>query len=252
MSSASPAALRRMCPAVRMVLAIQGGMLLVSGVILFFVLRWTMHEESREEFLASFPPEQRRTVEALERHGIDVNRYGERLIVSNSSIGCVAAKDDDLRLISSLPAVESICLQNASLVTSDGLRFLSGLKSLERLHLEYSQVGDDGLRHLAGLTELKSLGLSWSEVKGDGLFNLAELKQLNQLNLAKCPLSRGLDLLTIPSLQHLSLEGTQIDDDSLAAIAANLSGLQSLSIDETGVTARGTLVARFEVVCDFR
>jgi Leucine-rich repeat (LRR) protein len=125
------------------------------------------------------------------------------------------------------------------LVTSDGLRSLSGLKSLARLSLEYSQVGDDGLRHLTGLTELEFIGLSWSEVEGDGLVDLAGLKKLNRLNLAKCPLSRGLDRLTVPSLQYLSLEGTQTDDAALAAIAANLPGLQSLSIDETRVTPRG-------------
>lgn len=239
MATASPGALRRMCPAVRMVLAIQGGILLVSGTIVFFVMRWTMHEESQAEFLATFPPEQRAAIEALERHGIDVNRYGERLIVSNSSMGFVAATDDDLRLISALPTVESICLQNASLVTSDGLRSLSGLKTLERLDLAYSQVGDDGLRHLSGLTQLQYVGLLGSEVQGDGLGSLAGLPHLRSLSLAQSPVRQGLDRLTNRSLTDLALSGTQIDDRALTAIAANLPELTSLCVDETRVTSRG-------------
>ena len=70
-------------------------------------------------------------------------------------------------------------------VTDASLAHLSGLTSLESLHLSRTQITDAGLAHLTGLTALEHLDLSYNEVADAGLVHLAGLTALEYLNLSR-------------------------------------------------------------------
>jgi hypothetical protein len=68
-------------------------------------------------------------------------------------------------------------------ITDDGLRHLSGIKSLTRLHLEKTQIGDAGLAHLKELDKLEYLNLYGTQVSDAGLEHIKALPNLKKLYL---------------------------------------------------------------------
>ena len=95
------------------------------------------------------------------------------------------AKAGDAQLESLKPVVEQLFWLNlgGTAVTDAGLKQLSGLKNLRRLHLEKTAVGDDGMAALAGLGELRYLNLYSTKVTDKGLGAIAGLKKLENLYL---------------------------------------------------------------------
>ena len=94
------------------------------------------------------------------------------------------ATDDDLRHLSSLPAVERINLSGTK-VTDAGLAHLRPCRRLTFLSLEDTAVTDKGLAELGIHQNLQGLSLSGTKITDAGLPSLARLPRLAQLWLQR-------------------------------------------------------------------
>ena len=95
------------------------------------------------------------------------------------------AKIDDAALESLKGVTDQIVwlnLANTS-VTDNGLKALTGLKNLRRLHLEKTGIGDDGLASVKGLAELQYLNLYGTKVTDKGVATIGGLKKLKNVYL---------------------------------------------------------------------
>jgi tRNA A-37 threonylcarbamoyl transferase component Bud32/Leucine-rich repeat (LRR) protein len=87
-------------------------------------------------------------------------------------------------------------------ITNKGLKYLAGLKNLQRLSLADLPITDEGLQHLAGLTSLRTLNLGHTRVTGDGLKHLAGLTNLEWLDLSDLPITDA-GLMHLPRSKKL-------------------------------------------------
>src|SRR5262245_12426952 len=146
---------------------------------------------------------------------------------------------------------------------NDQLKYLAGLKSLEKLHfslhfLTNVNVQDKGLAHLLGLGQLRelrcaqcrisklslqplerleSLDLSLTPFNDEGMKGLAELKQLRRLNLRDTLVTdEGLKSLSgLTRLEELDLSGAKISDAGLAHLR-NLTAMRKLNLLGSAIT----------------
>jgi hypothetical protein len=131
------------------------------------------------------------------------------------------ASDDDLKVLSKLPALENLDLTNAP-ITGAGLAHLRGLRNLQHLGLWNTKVDDAGLEHLARLTKLQSLVLDGTRVTDAGLEYLAGLTDLEG---------------------WLDLSGTGVTDVGLKHLE-KLTKLRNLNLRKTAVTWAGAAKLR--------
>eukprot|EP00803_Ostreobium_quekettii_P007767 evm.model.scf_79.9 EVM.evm.TU.scf_79.9 scf_79:69158-71064(-) len=127
-------------------------------------------------------------------------------------------------------AVATLC---ASLPALESLN-LSGCRSPYpvpvRTRVGYSGVDGDTV---GNLTLLRDLDLSWNPVSDQSLRRVVALTGLTRLVLAECPAisDQGVECLRcLSKLRSLSLSGTMVSDEGLAAIAESLGNLRSLSL----------------------
>lgn len=187
----------------------------------------------------------------------------KRLVLSNPA---VTAKG--LAALQALP-LESIEFLNGSNIDDDGVKALSGIKSLERVHLEafkatdvgcaefgqwtnlreLTLVGQNGadrltgniIKNLATCPKLAKLKLDYLSVGNDDLQLLAKTSTVVDLEIAspsigKKPLfnEAGLDALrALPKLRRLALTGnSNLNGQTLKTLP--LFDLEELSLRETG------------------
>ncbi len=140
---------------------------------------------------------------------------------------------------------------------NDQLKYLAGLKNLERLHfslhfLSNVNVQDKGLAHLTGLTQLKeircaqcriskfslaafvnleSLDLTYATFRDEGLKSLAGLKKLRRLYLRDTLVTdEGLQSLSgLTQLEELDLSGVHVTDRGLSSLR-NLTAMKKLNL----------------------
>ncbi len=136
---------------------------------------------------ASAPPpvcaEEQSVLTALRELGAvtDLDDTGHvRILELNDS----QATDDDLKLLSQLPHLESLDITGGK-ITAEGLVHLKGLQGLQRLYLNDLPITDEALASLADLTKLKVLSLRNTKIDDDGIPHLKALTRLHVLNLAK-------------------------------------------------------------------
>jgi hypothetical protein len=68
-------------------------------------------------------------------------------------------------------------------ITDDGLVHLSGMASLEVLHLNSTSITDAGLEHLKELTNLQALALGRTQVSNNGIRGLKQALPKVQIHL---------------------------------------------------------------------
>ncbi|HVT29164.1 MAG TPA: hypothetical protein VHE81_14205, partial [Lacipirellulaceae bacterium] len=112
--------------------------------------------------------------------------------------------------------ITEVNLANRRPVGDDVLRSLTGLRSLEQLTLDYTQITDDGLASLQSLHALHDLSLRYTNVSDRGARYLS----------------------TLPNLQHLTLTGTKISDAGADELA-RLKQMQSMYIRWTRISDNG-------------
>ena len=114
-------------------------------------------------------------------------------------------------------------------------KHLAGLRKLEFLNIGSPKLTDVGLKYLRDLKRLEYLRLNDSSIHGDGLRHLCELPRLESLFLDNSQLEDLTWVSRMSSLEHLSIDGTKIDDANVAHLA-KLPNLRSLSLNDTQVS----------------
>ena len=131
---------------------------------------------------------------------------------------------------------------NKNYYTDEGLKAISGLASLEMLHLGGIGVTDVGVRHLGRLTRLKELHLfGCDRITDEGLKAIGRMQSLEDLSVSHARISiAGLKALNgLTNLKNLDVKEV-IPDGSVL----DLSGLKSLERLDIGTLHRSTRVLR--------
>jgi Leucine-rich repeat (LRR) protein len=178
-----------------------------------------------------------------------------------------------------LPASMWTPFSDSPLDDNDDLKYLAGLKNLERLYfslhfLPTYNVADKGLAHLTGLTNIKELRLAQSQVvkpdltkfvhlesldlsdstfTDEGMKGLEGLKELRRLDLRNTAVTdEGIKHLSgLTELEELDLYGVKVTDSGLASLR-NLSAMRKLNllgaeIDDAGMEVFAGMVHLREV-----
>ncbi len=156
----------------------------------------------------------------------------------------------DLEKLSTLTRITELYLPGPSWNPGAGsrldanaeLRFLSPLRTLEKLHfslhfLTNVNVQDKGLEHLKPLTALKELRLSQGRIQK---FSLAGFTALEGLDLSYSSATDEVlqSLSSLPKLKRLNLRDTLITDAGLAHLAS-IPSLEELDLYGMKITDRG-------------
>lgn len=184
--------------------------------------------------------------------------------------GSKAVTDAGVRHLARLPQLRHLDLSSTG-VTDAGLAVLRDLPRLTHLNLVMTRVTDAGMAHLAHARALERLELMWTNT-GDGAIRaLAGLPVFRQLISGNHVTDAGLAALQgIPRYvrapddapsepidggdhSEVALRGP-FTDRGMAQMRG-LSGLESLSLNDCGVTARGmapldTLARLWSLSCD--
>jgi hypothetical protein len=151
--------------------------------------------------------------------------------------------DEGMKSLAALTHLKEVYVpvrRREGFMDGSGLAHLKGLKELEYLELDNSDMADDALVHLKELTSLRSLNLSATHVTGQGFVHLKGLKKLDTLMLSGSPVTDdGLKHLAgMTNLVTLTLYSTQITDDGLQHLK-DLKKLHALHLGNTNLTGKG-------------
>lgn len=145
--------------------------------------------------------------------------------------------DGVLEKLPGLPKLRSLLLADAT-VSSEGLRAVGRITTLENLDLRGATVDDAGVNHLGGLQRLKSIKFSGkdgrTEVTDAAMATLGQLKSLKVIALDFLPITdQGVAALAgLSQLRELYLAGTSVSD-SAAETLAKFPELTKLRIAST-------------------
>ena len=146
--------------------------------------------------------------------------------------------------VKTLPQVELVNLL-ASRVNDGELAKLNGVKTINHLYLNWTEIGDAGLEQLAGLPNLTRLGLHRAPITDAGLVHLKKFPKLTRLYLGYTRVTDAglVNLAGLSGLSNLDLSGTEVSDLGLAHLKG-LAGLTSLKLSKTNVTDAGLVHLR--------
>lgn len=144
-----------------------------------------------------------------------------------------------LRQLRAFTALKHLSLVNSPLITDSGLSILSTLVKLQYLNLaSCSKLTDSCLHHITGLKSLCFLSLDQTKVTDAGMIVYLQSAPscLSQLSLNLTAVTEAtLAVLPscVPQLRLLSIKQTKVQD---VTALAQMSSLQTLNLDGTGVT----------------
>ncbi len=121
----------------------------------------------------------------------------------------------------------------SDVMTDDGLAFLARETELEELRIggQRTIITDDALKHVAGLTQLRSFSVNCArDITDAGMIHLGELVELRALRLATTRVSdeRIDDILRFRKLEMLDVRGTEISDEGIERLQAELPNCRIL------------------------
>jgi Leucine-rich repeat (LRR) protein len=192
---------------------------------------WTTQEDTEWKYLAqakgdvAIPPGKRLALSVNQSGWKDLSplsNIGPNDLYSLSIYGPYEGgplpDDKCMPHIAHLTGLKVLYLANTA-ISAEGLKFIKGLKSLERLSIS-KQLTDDGLAEIAQLPSLNALYINESRLTDAGLVHLAELKSLEELDIGNGRMSNaGLaHLAKLGSLRYLMLAGKNFTDDGLIYI----------------------------------
>ena len=142
--------------------------------------------------------------------------------------------DNALGILAQLPALGSLQIHRGPRIGDEGLRHLSSCNRLRELYLKETAITDLGLSAIHKLPQVWSLILNDTSVSDDGCALLADMQQLSLLSLERTRVvGHGLAKLKDNEYFHIYLEGTPATDEGVAAIAARISNLKLISLNQT-------------------
>ncbi len=181
--------------------------------------------------------------QALDQHATELKRDRDGFITEVSFRGVVIG-DDDLRLLSGLPRLRSLLL-NDTPITDEGLVHVGQIATLQNLDVRGCPLSNAGMSHLTSLRELRALRLSGQSgattVDDAGLAPIGQLTSLKALLLDHLWISEvGLaELQGLKKLEELYLAQTLVGDEAVATLANQFPALKKLRISRTQVTGDG-------------
>ncbi|MBI2804226.1 MAG: hypothetical protein HYX68_04480 [Planctomycetes bacterium] len=123
-------------------------------------------------------------------------------------------------------------------VTDSGLTALAGLKNLQTLALERSDVTDEGMKTIGKLARLRHLDLWGVGITGRGLKELAPLKNLRCLMLSSVGDSDLKEITRFTDLETLVLSAAEVTDKEMRQLKS-LKKLRTLNLGRTKITDIG-------------
>lgn len=113
--------------------------------------------------------------------------------------------DEDIATVGKISTLSVFLIDYAPNVTDNGIKHLSGLKSLRILELSNTRITDEGLRYLKALPNLESLDLNGNIITDKGLSHLQALPKLIQLKLEGTNVTNaGLAIIEkMPNIRYL-------------------------------------------------
>lgn len=108
--------------------------------------------------------------------------------------------------------------------TSDDLRYLTGVPTVEGLWLQHTRVTDEGLPYLRACPKLRALSLSWTPITDRGLTDISKLNGLEFLSLNHTWITDAglVQLKTLTKLKGLWLVSAAITDEGYRRLQADL------------------------------
>ena len=177
-------------------------------------------------------PTQRGAVSKIEALGGKVLLNDEKKVVE-VQWGSRPVGDADLEHLSGLETLEILHLGGTD-ITGNGLAHIASLTNLKKLNIggayqKASLIDDNGLKHLANLNNLEELVLSDTQISDDGLANLSNLKSLQSIYLFQTNISdEGLQHLEgLSALTTLRVMRTKITDEGAEAFHAKMPNLKN-------------------------
>jgi hypothetical protein len=144
-------------------------------------------------------------------------------------------------------------------ITDAGLAYLAGMKQMQYLLLPNMRISDAGLAHLAGMKQMQVLWLEDTQITDAGLAHLAGMTQMQRLQRLWLNNTQITDaglahLAGMTQMQYLFLTDTQITDAGLVHLAG-MTQLQYLDLDHTRITDAGiqklqTAMPKAMIHCD--
>ncbi len=162
--------------------------------------------EPADPLLVDLPPADSMAVQALRASGLIVLPISEESPLLQVATTNVADRFGASELASLAPIADYVAWLDLgrSQITDEGLAILREMPHLQRLHMEYTRVGDTALRHLSAIQGLRYLNLVGTNVTDRGLEPLTGLTQLTNLYLWQTRVTpEGAELLrqSLPELE---------------------------------------------------
>lgn len=146
------------------------------------------------------------------------------------------------------PSLSVLAFENRSLVGNEGIAAIKDLPKLTDVSLERSEITDEALKSLAESKTILRIRIPRTKVGDEGVNYLVNAPQLELLDLLECTGVSDACLPTIGKLskmRNLRVFGRQITDDGMQHIAKleNLAalGLQYADVSDVGLAKLETL-----------
>lgn len=128
------------------------------------------------------PAANEKDIEALKNAGLIVNNLSyDQNLIEVSAVNAAGFNDAQMALITALPDQIAWLKLGGTKITDAGLKEISKLKNLNKLHLEHTSVTDAGLANLKNLPYLEYINLVDTKVTDAGLNNIASMQGLKSV-----------------------------------------------------------------------
>lgn len=171
--------------------------------------------------------------------GLDVRSLGQLTGLKSLDLDSNDLTDYLLPDFRNLRQLESLDLSGNESILFTGVRGIEELRSMKKLSMRLTGLGNEGLRQLAKLENVGELDLSSCEFTDAGLISLQHLKRLRKLDLTLCRhiSDPGLHIVsTLAGLRELRLVSDRVTDNGVSYLG-HLTSLRKLDLSYTGVKA---------------
>lgn len=125
---------------------------------------------------------------------------------------------EGMKTISGMKSLKLLDLSEVPTIDGSAMEPVSKLTNLENLNLWATMVDDQSMKQVAKLGKLKSLNLLQTQITNKGVAHLAEMPTLERLNLGATQVDGGvIEILTngFPSLKHVTLSGSSVTHEEM-------------------------------------
>jgi hypothetical protein len=156
------------------------------------------------------------------------------------SLGDTSITDEGMLSLARLATLEDLGV-HAPDITDRGLESVKRFPKLSSLHIRSDKLSQRAIGRLTGMSALRSFSIGGAQINDESLVDLAGLPNVERLSLSYNPKisDAGLQhLAPLKKLESLDINDTGITDDGLHWLTA-LPKLQELNISSTAVTDAG-------------